>query len=384
MPPYPPQTGSFSDRLHLLLVDDNPEDRALAIRELRRNFPELQITEVTEAKHFASALDSDHCDLVITDYQLRWTDGLTVLRAIKARWPGCPVIMFTGTGSEEIAVEAMKAGLDDYVLKSSKHYSRLPGAAKLALEQRAQWRALKEAERRYLALFNNVPIGLWKTTREGGILDANPAAIQLLGYPDRESLLDVNAGDLYVDPAERKRWQSMIGSDDALRRYETRLRRRDGSTISVEENIRAVRDAEGRVIYFEGSLEDITERLSLEAQLRQAQKMESVGQLAAGVAHDFNNILTIIKGHADLVLNKGGLPIRLSDSLEKITVAADRAADLTRQLLMFSRQQIMQQRAMDLNEGIRNIGSMLERTLGEHIALKYDFAPGLPPIFADQ
>jgi len=165
MPPYPPQTGSFSDRLHLLLVDDNPEDRALAIRELRRNFPELQITEVTEAKHFASALDSDHCDLVITDYQLRWTDGLTVLRAIKARWPGCPVIMFTGTGSEEIAVEAMKAGLDDYVLKSSKHYSRLPGAAKLALEQRAQWRALKEAERRYLALFNNVPIGLWMSMR---------------------------------------------------------------------------------------------------------------------------------------------------------------------------------------------------------------------------
>ena len=330
MPPYPPQTGSFSDRLHLLLVDDNPEDRALAIRELRRNFPELQITEVTEAKHFASALDSDHCDLVITDYQLRWTDGLTVLRAIKARWPGCPVIMFTGTGSEEIAVEAMKAGLDDYVLKSSKHYSRLPGAAKLALEQRAQWRALKEAERRYLALFNNVPIGLWKTTREGGILDANPAAIQLLGYPDRESLLDVNAGDLYVDPAERKRWQSLIGSDDVLRRYETRLRRRDRSIISVEENIRAVRDAAGRVIYFEGSLEDITERLSLEAQLRQAQKMESIGQLAAGVAHDFNNILTIIKGHADLVLNKGGLPIRLSDSLEKITVAADRAADLTR------------------------------------------------------
>ena len=383
MPPDTSKAGFITDQLHVLLVDDNPEDRTLAIRELCRNLPNLQITEVTEAKQFATALEARHCDLVITDYQLRWSDGLAVLRAIKARWPGCPVIMFTGTGSEEIAVEAMKAGLDDYVLKSSKHYSRLPAAAKLALEQRAQWRALKEAERRYLALFSNVPIGLWKTTREGGVIDANPAAVQLLGYPDRESLLDVNAGDLYSDPAERRRWQSLIGSDDALRRYETRLRRRDGSIISVEENIRAVRDAEGRVIYFEGSLEDITERLSLEAQLRQAQKMESVGQLAAGVAHDFNNILTIIKGHADLLLSRTSLPVGLSDSLEKITAAADRAANLTRQLLMFSRQQIMQQRAMDLNEAIRNIASMLERALGEHIALKFDFAPGLPPIFAD-
>src|SRR5438034_1998575 len=180
--------GRMNDPLHILLVDDNPEDRALIIRELRRDFPNVQINQVTDAKHFARALESGNGDLVITDYQLRWSDGLAVLRTIKARWPECPVIMFTGTGSEEVAVEAMKAGLDDYVLKSSKHYSRLPAAAKLALEQRAQWRALKEAERRYLALFNNVPIGLWKTTREGGILDANPAAIQLLGYPDHESL----------------------------------------------------------------------------------------------------------------------------------------------------------------------------------------------------
>src|SRR5438034_1235829 len=275
MPPDPSKGGTTTDPIRVLLVDDNPEDRALAIRELRRDFPDAQIIEVTDAKHLALTLDSGRRDRVITGYQLRWTDGLAVLRAVKARWPGCPVIMFTGTGSEEVAVEAMKAGLDDYVLKSSRHYSRLAAAAGLALEQRAQWRALMEAERRYLALFNNVPIGLWKTTPEGGIIDANPAAVQLLGYPDRESLLRVNAAYLYLDPADRKRWQSLIGRDDAVRRYETQLQRPDGSAIWVEENIRAVRDADGRMLMFEGSLEDITERLKLEAQLRQAQKMES-------------------------------------------------------------------------------------------------------------
>src|SRR6266567_329152 len=215
--PLDPSTSAITpEQLHILLVDDNPEDRALAIRELRRHFPNLQIAQITDAKNFTRALEAEHRDLVITDYQLRWSDGLAVLRAIKARWPGCPVIMFTGTGSEEIAVEAMKAGLDDYVLKSPKHYSRLPGAAKLAFEHRAQWRALKEAERRYLTLFNDLPIGLWKSTPEGKIMDANPAAAQMLGYPDGEALSLVNAIDLYVDPADRKRWQSLIGRDDAV------------------------------------------------------------------------------------------------------------------------------------------------------------------------
>src|SRR5436190_11077963 len=249
--------GSFmKDQLRILVVDDNPDDRALAIRELQRDFSNLLIDQITDATNFALALESDGCDLVITDYQLRWSDGLAVLRAVKHRWPDCTVIMFTGTGSEEIAVEAMKAGLDDYVLKSSKHYARLPSAANLALERRAQWRALKEAESRYRALFNDVPIGLCKTTAEGRIIDANPAMIQMLGFPDRESLLSVNAIDLYADPTDRERWQSLIGRDDAVRRYESQLRRYDRSVIWVEENIRVVRDADGGVLYFEGSMED--------------------------------------------------------------------------------------------------------------------------------
>jgi len=131
----------MNDQLHILLVDDNPEDRALFIRELRRDFPNLQINQITDAKHFARALESDKGDLVITDYQLRWSDGLAVLRSIKARWPECPVIMFTGTGSEEVAVEAMKAGLDDYVLKGANQYARLPGAVQRAVERKKHLRA---------------------------------------------------------------------------------------------------------------------------------------------------------------------------------------------------------------------------------------------------
>jgi len=306
-----------------------------------------------------------------------------VLRAIKARWPDCPVMMFTGTGSEEVAVEAMKAGLDDYVLKAANQYARLPGAVQRAVERKAQVRALKEAEKRYLTLFNDLPIGLCKTTPAGKILDANPAAVQMLGYADRASLLDVNAGDLCADTADSSRWQQLIGGDTVVRGFQTQLRRRDGSFISVEENIRAVRDADGRVLYFESSVEDITERLNLEAQLRHSQKMESIGQLAAGVAHDFNNVLTIIKGHADLLLARDNLPADYSGSLEKISSAADRAANLTRQLLTFSRRQVMQPQVLGLNDVIRNVARMLERTIGENIAVRFDLASDLPPIYAD-
>jgi two-component system cell cycle sensor histidine kinase/response regulator CckA len=373
----------MTNRLHILLIDDNPDDRTLAIRDLKREFPDLDVEQASDSATLSSALASNRFDLAITDYQLRWTDGLTVLRAIKSQRPDCPVIMFTGTGSEEIAVEAMNAGLDDYVLKSTRQYARLPGVVRRVLDQAAQRRSLREAETRYLSLFNHLPIGLYKTAADGRIVDINPVAVQLLGFPSREALLSIPAADLYADPGERERWQALMGKDGVVRHFETRLRRFDGSFVTVEDNARAVRDEEGRILYYEGSLEDITERLNLELQLRQSQKMESVGQLAAGVAHDFNNILTVIKGHADLLLTRGELKSTQADSVRKISSASDRAANLTRQLLTFSRRQIMEPHSMDLNEVILNVAKMLERTLGEHIHLKFELSQKLPSIRAD-
>ena len=129
--------------------------------------------------------------------------------------------------------------------------------------------------------------------------------------------------------------------------------------------------------------EDITERLNLEAQLRQMQKMESVGQLAAGVAHDFNNILTIIQGHAGLTLADAGLDSATKESAKQISLAAERAANLTRQLLMFSRKQIMQPQLLDLQEVVADVSKMLRALLGESVALRCLPAPELPLIHAD-
>jgi PAS domain S-box-containing protein len=177
-----------------------------------------------------------------------------VLRTIKNCWSDCPVVMFTATGSEEVAVEAMKAGLNDYVLKSPKHFTRLTAAVRLALEQTQQRQALKEAETRYRSLFDGVPVGLYRSTPSGQFLDANPALVQMLGYPDRESLLAVKMAHLYVNSEEYRHWQTTVERDGVAQNFEVQIRRRDGTTIWVRNSARVVRDGENQVLHYEGAM----------------------------------------------------------------------------------------------------------------------------------
>ncbi len=256
--------------LRILLIDDNPGDRILIMREMSREFPDLRVEQIAEPEDLARALEAGNFDLAITDYRLHWTDGLAVLRAIKTRWPDRPVVMFTATGTQEVAVEAMKAGLSDYVIKAPKHFARLPAAVRSALEKVRERQARREAESRYRCLFDRVPVGLYRTTPEGRILDANLAMVQMLGYPGRESLLVANAADLYVDPEDRREWQALMEPQGIVRDFEVRFRRRDGTIIWMRDSSRAVQDHEGQVRYYEGSLEEITERKRAEEELRES------------------------------------------------------------------------------------------------------------------
>ena len=156
---------------------------------------------------------------------------------------------------------------------------------------------------------------------------------------------------------------------------------RDRALLSV--NAAPLFDAGGKIDGMVVTVEDITARLALEAQLRQSQKMESVGQLAAGVAHDINNILTIIQGHAGLLLNVASLDADSVKSLKQISAASERAAGFIRHLLMFSRKQVYRTKILDLNAVLHNLESMLPRMLGEHIALEIRCGPDLPRIAAD-
>jgi diguanylate cyclase (GGDEF)-like protein len=140
----------MSSQLRVLVLDDNPDDRALIARSLRQGLGDVALIEAVDEQSFRAVLDAGEHDITLTDYQLRWTDGLSVLRAIKQRDPNHPVIMFTGTGSEEVAVEGMHQGLDDYVLKRAHHYARLPAAVRGALAL-ARQRIVEEQARQAFA-----------------------------------------------------------------------------------------------------------------------------------------------------------------------------------------------------------------------------------------
>lgn len=219
-------------------------------------------------------------------------------------------------------------------------------------------RARTETELQKLAAFAQLnPNAAMELTADGSITYFNDSALRLaisvdLNHP--RGILPNNVGHLV---------RSCLG-DGNCRTLETRLA---GRTLSWSFHPVAA----SRVVHC--YVEDITERLSLESQLRQSQKMESVGQLAAGVAHDFNNMLTIIEGHAGILMARKDLPTKAQDSAQAVFFAAERAASLTRQLLMFSRKNVMQPKLLDLREVVANMSKMLRRLIGETITL--DFAP---------
>jgi PAS domain S-box-containing protein len=373
----------MDDRFRLLLIDDNPDDRLLIRRALAREFVELEISEVGDPASLARALDEGPYDLVITDYGLGFTDGFTLLDQLKAQWPDCPVILCTGTLSEEIAVEALRKGLDDYVLKDPRRFMRLPAAVRSTIDHARQRAAARAAEVRYHELFDGAPVGLIRSLPDGRILAANAAAARLGGYPSVAALLDANVADLYAEVADRARVIGALERGESFHDLEIRGRRQDGTLIWASVNVRPVKNAAGVVAHYEWSFADISERRQLEAQLRQAQKMEAVGQLAGGVAHDFNNLLTVIGGRCYLMLGKLPTDDPLRREVELVRGAAERAARLTHQLLAFSRKQVLEPRVLDLNETMGGIEPLLRRLIGEHIEISVSPQAGLGRVKAD-
>ncbi|HWQ90279.1 MAG TPA: ATP-binding protein, partial [Clostridia bacterium] len=226
------------------------------------------------------------------------------------------------------------------------------------------------AEMEKLAAFAQLnPNPAMELTPQGTVTYYNPAALKLARSVGQSRLEAILPGEI-ANIAE-----SCLRSGTSVLGHETQVEKR---TLSW--SFYPVPGS--RVVH--AYVEDITDRLNLEAQLRQSQKMESVGQLAAGVAHDFNNMLTIIQGHAGMLLAKPNMPLELADSTQSIYFAAERAAGLTRQLLMFSRKNIIQPRLLDLREVVVSVNKMLHRLLGENISVEYTPPGELPWVKADK
>ncbi len=274
----------MDETIKIMIVDDDPDDRSLAIRELRRNFQDIEIIEVVEPDDLSEALEEMDFDIVITDYHVRWTNGLKVLKEVKKRKPDCPVIMFTGTGNEELAVQAMKSGLEDYVVKSPKHFVRLSASVYSAVQDIKKRREKKELENLYTRLFQRVPVALYSVDPDGNILAANSAMIDLLGFGSEEEICSYEAADFHPDEEKRKEELFILKEAGVVKGYELRLKRKDGKSIWVKDNAYVIRDEQGEIQYIEGSLEDITAVKEAHMDLKtQKEKIEKLHDVASKI-----------------------------------------------------------------------------------------------------
>lgn len=246
--------------------------------------------------------------------------------------------------------------------------------------------ALAVAEEKYRSLFENAVGGIFQSTPEGKFISANPAMARILGFESPEQLIGIRmdiGSQHYVEKNCRKELEELLEEQGVVIGFECEVYRRDQSKIWTQENIRVVRDVGGKVIRYEGSIEDITERKHLEDKFRQSQKMEAIGLLAGGIAHDFNNLLTAIMGYSDLTLRKLATDDPLRANVKEIRDAGDRAAALTSQLLAFSRKQILKPRVHNLNAVIGELEKMLRRIIRESIDFHTVLDPQLGNIKAD-
>ena len=378
----------MAEPIRILIVEDLPTDAELAEREIKKVLGSCLFRRVETRSDYLAALEEFQPDLIVSDYRMPHFDGLTALKLVLERNPLTPFIILTGAINEDTAVECMKAGAADYVIK--EHIKRLGQAVIHALEEKqvrqkrhCAEKALRESEERFRSLYENATIGLYRTTPAGQILMANPAAVQMLGFNSFDELARRNLEREGFDAVPRSRFRHKVERDGIVTGLESTWLRKDGSTIFVRESARAVQDENGQVLYYDGTFEDITERKELEEQLRQAQKMESIGRLAGGVAHDFNNLLTVIQGYCDFMDAQIPAQDPLRKELVQIQRAGERAAALTRQLLAFSRRQTLTPIVLDLNSLVTNLRKMLERLIGEDVVLKFDLRPDLWSITAD-
>jgi len=373
--------------IRILLAEDNPDDATLIKRELLKSGVDVTIRRVDSAAAFRIALDEVDPDVVLTDHSMPQFTAHDALKIARDTRPQTPVIVVTGSLDEETAADYIKEGAADYILKT--HLTRLPAALVGALERRraliataAAHKALLGSEAKFAKAFNANPSGMAITTMDGGVVDVNEAFVRTLGY-SREEAIGRSSVELGLWPSAAER-TSVIREAQALGRVQTaeiEVRTKEGVSRTLLYSAELI-ELDGAP-HFLVLTTDITERRQLEDQLRQAGKMEAVGQLAGGVAHDFNNILTAILGYADLLAADLPAADRRLEDVDEIRKAARRATALTRQLLAFSRKQVLEPRVLGLNELVDNMDKMLRPILGENVEFRAAPAADLHAVRAD-
>jgi two-component system sensor histidine kinase/response regulator len=304
-----------SQSRRILIVDDSRDDTDLAVRALRRGGCDLTYRQVDTPETMRAALEEEKWDVVIADYSMPQFNGLAALKIVRDTGLDLPFILFSGTVGEELAVEAMRRGANDYVLKSN--LMRLPHAVERELRDREVRADRNRAEARYHDLVDRVPVGLFRTLPGGSIVECNPALIEMLGFKDADSLKRANVADLWVQPDELARIRAILAKEGVVQSFEAQIRRPDASVIWCEQSARAVYSASGKVEHYEGVLVDITSRKHAEQETNRARDrvrdlaLETArlrSEFLASMSHEIRTPLVGIIGTGELLSRSDLIP----------------------------------------------------------------------------
>jgi PAS domain S-box-containing protein len=366
--------------IRILLVEDNPVEARLLLG-LLRDTPagRVKIEHVDRLGAALERLSADHFDVLLLDLGLPDQQGLETLVRAHAQAPKVPIVVLTGLDDEALAVKAVRAGAQDYLVKGRVDGELLVRSVRYASERGRAVEALERREAHYRSLIENSLDLIAILNADGTIRYASPSHERVLGFAldelvGRNALSFVHPDDLAsVKAALEQQGEATV---------QFRFRHKDGSWRDLESfgrNLAHLAGVHGLVV----NSRDVTERKRLEDQLHRSQRLEAVGRLAGGVAHDFNNLLMVITGYSQMLLDNTHPGDPAHGDLEQVVKAAQRATDLTRQLLAFSRRQVVRPASVNLNTLVEDMDRMLRRMLSDDIALTTHLLPELEAVRAD-
>jgi two-component system cell cycle sensor histidine kinase/response regulator CckA len=361
---------NMESRINVLFVEDESADYELAVHELRKtslHFVPHRASSIDEAR---SKLNLESLDAVVSDFNLRNGNGWDVLQVVQSLKPELPFILVTATLGDEQAVEFMKKGASDYILKAN--LSRLPFAITSAVEKGRAAAALKNSEATLSLIFESSPDAITiSTLHEGRYVRVNRCFEKVTEY-SRQELIGKDAQELglWLHLMPRQEMVARLFREGTVRGYEAKFKGKSGKVTDLELSLELIRIGDEPHIL--ATYRDLTEYKLMELRKSQSQKLEAVGQLAGGVAHDFNNILGIIMGHTELLSPFVEENDEAKPRISAILTAAQRAAKLTHQLLSFSRQQLTQPQQLNLNQAVEETYQLVERTIEENIRIRLE------------
>jgi hypothetical protein len=364
-----------------LLVEDNPGDARLFLELVRETGAEhLKLEHVDRLDAALARLSSEHFDVVLLDLSLPDEQGLNTLLRTHTHAPKVPIVILTGLDDEALAVKAVRAGAQDYLVKGRVDGDLLVRSMRYATERSRAVEALERREEHYRSLIEHSLDLISILNVDGTIRYVSPSHERVLGYR-LDELVGQNVF-AFIHPDDLAGVKENFTRSEGAASLECRFRHKDGSWRMMESfgrNLSHVPGVSGLVV----NSRDVTDRKRLEEQLHHSQRLEAVGRLAGGVAHDFNNLLMVITGYSQMLLDgmHAGDPARTD--LEQVVKASERATDLTRQLLAFSRRQVVRPAILSLNVLVHDMDRMLRRVIGEDVELIASFAPDLKTVRAD-